>query len=60
MKYNNELFTKYCSENSVTLNKEYNHVNRDTKIEGKCITPECNISFIKTFRAIIENGAYCK
>ena len=59
MIYNKELLIKYCAENSVILDKEYDKVNRDTRIEGKCIN-ECDNHFNKGFRSMVEIGALCK
>jgi hypothetical protein len=59
MIYNKELLIKYCEENSVILDKEYDKVNRDTRIEGKCIN-ECDNHFNKGFRSMVEVGALCK
>lgn len=46
-------------ENSVILDKEYDEVNRDTRIEETCIN-ECNNHFNKSFRVMIKIGALCK
>jgi hypothetical protein len=59
MIYNKELLIKYCAENSVILDKEYDKVNRDTRIEGKCIN-DCDNHFNKGFRSMVEIGALCK
>jgi hypothetical protein len=53
MIYNKELLIKYCEENSVILDKEYDKVNRDTRIEGKCIN-ECDNHFNKGFRSMVK------
>ena len=61
MKYNNETFKKYCEENHVILLAEYEYINRETKIEGRCLTEGCSNTFIKSFRVMVERGgAYCK
>ena len=59
MIYNKEFLIKYCAENSVILDKEYDKVNRDTRIEGKCIN-ECDNHFNKGFREMFKIGALCK
>ena len=59
MKYNKETLAEYCDENHVEIINEYTTINRDTKIEGKCLTKDCTYLFNKSFRAI-ENGALCK
>jgi hypothetical protein len=61
MKYNKEKLEKYCEEHNVTLLQEYQHINRETKIEGRCLTERCYNTFIKSFRFMVEKGgAYCK
>ena len=59
MIYNKELLIKYCAENSLILDKEYDKVNRDTRIQGKCIN-ECDNRFNKSFHGMIKIGALCK
>jgi hypothetical protein len=39
--YNKDYLNSYCSENNIVLTKLYNNTNRDTKIEGKCLTENC-------------------
>ena len=59
MIYNKEGLIQYCVENSVILDKEYDEVNRDTRIEGICIN-DCDNHFNKSFRGMIKIGALCK
>ena len=59
MIYSKDNLIQYCAANSVILDKEYDKVNRETIIEGKCIN-ECDNHFNKSFRSIFEFGALCK
>jgi hypothetical protein len=62
VRYNYEFLQKYCEENNITLLKDYSNekVNRDTKIEAKCVTESCNEIVNKNFRQMIEkSGCYC-
>jgi hypothetical protein len=59
MIYNKEGLIQYCVEKSVILDKEYDEVNRNTRIEGKCIN-DCDNHFNKSFRGMIKIGALCK
>tara|TARA_B100000131_G_scaffold318609_1_gene362824 strand:- start:925 stop:2556 length:1632 start_codon:yes stop_codon:yes gene_type:complete len=49
---------KYVEENEIELIGEYEKVNRDTKIKGKCKTEGCEEIFEKGFRKLIEKTAY--
>ena len=51
---------KYIEENEIELIGEYENVNRDTRIRGKCKTEGCEGIFEKSFRDIIRIGAFCK
>ena len=60
--YNLELLTKFCSGNNITLLKDYSSevVNREIRIEGKCLTQECENNFDKTFRNLYKVNGYCE
>ena len=59
--YDIESLHEYIYEVGVILNKEYTSTNRDTIIEGICITNGCNNLFSKSFRGIVEqSGPFCK
>lgn len=61
-KYNYSSLIVYCDENNIVLLKDYSNeiINRETKIEAKCKTTNCNKSVNKSFRHIIERtGCYC-
>jgi hypothetical protein len=57
--YNKDYLNSYCSENNIVLTKLYNNTNRDTKIEGKCLTENCLYDFNKVFRQLVKSGGYC-
>jgi len=61
VKYNLDLLTNFCSDNNITLLKDYSSeiVNRETRIEGKCLTTDCENNFDKTFRQLCISNAYC-
>jgi hypothetical protein len=60
--YNLELLMKLCSDNTITLLKDYSGelVNRDIRIKGKCLTHDCVNIFDKTFRNLYKINGYCK
>ena len=43
VQYNYNLLEKYCNEKNIELVKDYSNekVNKQTKIEGKCIFENC-------------------
>ena len=59
--YNNTLLGTFCSSNFIVIqNKLEEKINRDTKIEGNCISENCNNTFNKSFRNLINTNGYCK
>jgi hypothetical protein len=62
MKYNNQSLLDYCSDNNIKLLSEIKDkfINRETYIEGKCITNNCYNNFYKNFRQLVKTGAYCE
>jgi hypothetical protein len=60
-KYNLDYLITFCNENNITLNEDYTNkfINRDTIIEGICITTDCNAQFSRTFRELIKLNGYC-
>jgi hypothetical protein len=58
MKFNNETLIYYCNNNDIQLLKNYDKINRESYIEGKCIN-NCENSFNKNFRQLVKTGAYC-
>jgi hypothetical protein len=60
-KYNKEFLKQYCEDNSIELIINYSEVkiNRELKLDGKCLTKDCQNTFHKSFRYMIELGALC-
>ena len=52
VKRNDRIKTKYCKENNIILTNSYSNTNRNTKIEGKCLTENCQHIFNKVFNFI--------
>ena len=60
-RYDLELLNSFVKDNKVELIGNYENVNRETKISGKCLTLSCEDTFCKNFSMLINNGgAYCK
>lgn len=62
VRYDYNYLQQYCKENGIELLKDYSteKVNRDTIIEAKCLTPDCEEKCIKKNREIVMYGCYCK
>ena len=62
VRYNLELLISVCNSNNIELIKDYGdkNINRDTRIQGKCITNTCLNEFDKTFRNLYHTKGYCK
>jgi len=62
MKYNNQKLIEYCTINNILLMNEYkdSKINRESYIEGKCVTDNCKNIFNKTFRQLTITGGYCQ
>lgn len=60
--YNHYLLNEYCKNNAIQLNNNYHDTSmtRDTKINGKCLTKNCQYNFNKDFRYMIKYGAFCE
>lgn len=59
-KYNLQYLTTFCNQNNIILIDEYSKtINRDTIINGKCISQECENNFNKSFRELIKLNGYC-
>ena len=60
--YNYDILQSYINKNEITINKDYSEskVTRDTFIEGKCLTPNCEKNFNKTFRQLKRTEGYCE
>ena len=62
VRYNNELLQNFCETNCIILIKDYSNekLNRDSIIEGKCKTENCNECFKKTFRIVYNIKGFCE
>lgn len=62
VRYNLELLISFHNSNNIELIKDYedDNINRDTRIQGKCITNMCLNEFDKTFRNLYQTNGYCK
>lgn len=62
MRYNNETLLQHCNENKIQLTNGYTseNINRESYIEGNCITENCCNKFNKCFRQLVKTGAYCE
>jgi hypothetical protein len=57
--YDTEYLEKYCENNNIILTNNYEKTNRDTRIEGECLTLNCSNIFNKVFRQFVKSGGYC-
>lgn len=60
--YSFENLHQYCKNNNIELDNSYSNIliNRDTKILGKCVMQNCNLTFNKSYRELIKNNSfYC-
>lgn len=62
MKYTSQTLSQYCNENKIQLVNDYTfeNINRESYIEGNCITENCISKFNKCFRQLVKTGAYCE
>jgi len=62
MRYTSEKLLQYCNENKIQLVNDYTSekINRESYIEGNCITENCCNKFNKCFRQLIKTAAYCE
>ena len=60
-KYNLEYLLHFCEESNITLTINYDNeiINRNTIINGKCITKDCDDKFNRSFRELIKLNGYC-
>jgi hypothetical protein len=61
IRYNYKLLQDFCKENNIELLCDYSNINllRDSIIEGKCKTDNCNEICSKRFRGFIATNCYC-
>jgi hypothetical protein len=57
--YDKGYLENYCEKNHIILTTIYEKTNRDTRIEGKCLTLNCSNIFNKVFRQLVNTGGYC-
>jgi hypothetical protein len=59
--YNYNFLQLYCKENGIVLTNNYNEekITRDTIIEAKCLTEDCDDNVSKGFRSFFKIGSYC-
>ena len=60
--YTNIFLIKYCNDNNIILLEDYTiqKINRESIINGFCLNNDiCNNLFNKTFRLMVDSGAYC-
>ena len=62
IRYNHELLTKFCNNNNIELLKSYKdeRITKETRICGKCISPNCSKEFNKKFGRLHQTNGYCK
>ena len=58
-KYDKTFLDLYCKENNIVLLNNYENTNSKTTIIGKCIEPDCNEIFSKSFYYLVKNKGYC-
>ena len=60
-KYNETYLKSFCIENNIILTEDYTNkfINRDTIINGFCLTVTCKNVFAKTFRELEKINGYC-
>jgi len=60
-KFDINLLNYFVNENSIELIGTYEKLTRESLINGKCKTENCDGKFCKNFRMLIKNkGFYCK
>jgi hypothetical protein len=57
--YNTDFLFNFCNIHNISLIKTYETTNRDTVIEGKCLTELCDNNFNKSFRQLAKTGGFC-
>ena len=57
----NKILSDFCEENKAELLEDYStlFLNRDTIIQGKCKTENCNDTFEKPLRQLLIHKNYC-
>ena len=60
LKYSYDSLQKFCNENKILLINEYDNINQNTYIIGKCMTNLCVNNFNKRFRELVKTNGYCR
>jgi hypothetical protein len=59
-KFDINLLKSFANENNIVINGNYEKLNRDSIINGKCNTIDCSSEFSKAFRTLYDNNSfYC-
>lgn len=60
--YNKIMLQEFCDANNILLYNDFTNVfiNRDTIINGTCLTPNCDNDFNKPFRDLLKINGYCE
>ena len=58
-KYDKNLLELFCKTNNIVLIHNCDKINSKTTIVGKCIEPNCNENFSKSFYSLVNYNAYC-
>ena len=60
IRYNYEFLQNFCKEYNIILLKDYSSekINRDSIIEGKCKSENCNEHFKRRLRSLVDNNSY--
>ena len=61
IKCNHSYLIEFCNKNNITLNekyKDFQKINSNSIIDGKCINYNCNNYFSKKFKSLLDNK-YC-
>ena len=59
-KFDINLLNSFANENNIEITGNYEKLNRDSIINGKCNTIDCVGEFSKVFRMLVKNkGFYC-
>jgi hypothetical protein len=61
IKFNNQTLAQYINENNILLTEDYSEqkINKDTFINGNCLTKNCDKIFSKKFIQLVKTEAYC-
>lgn len=62
VKYDKNELIKFCNTNKININMIQldQFINRNSIIQGKCLTNDCSNSFSKPFRELLKHSGYCR